>query len=401
MSTSAPLKNHPKMSLRSNVVDDLRGQIETSQLLPGERLPSMAALTERYQVSEITIRAAVRELVNDGYLRSRRGSGIYVESQLPGARNGEVPLPMMSNVVAVLSIVPGGPPASHRQSGSTQYIGHGAIAAAQSSGMHALALHPDRITGEDVAVGEIDQLIAMRPCGVIIPDMASARIQSLELAETLSSHGLRVVMYGGSPELKNYDRVTSDHEQGSYEVTRWLLQRGHRRILNLWPAPAMGYWFAQRRRGYERAMQEAGLEVLPEVLMPAPSARADAEDLLAFAERARQIAASLIEYLTGSDPIDALVLATDSDVFRAASALRLFGKEPNGDVALVGYDNYWMDSPEREFEATIPLATVDKRNLDIGAELVQLLLDRTAGQLAPEPQCRVVQPKLITLDQRL
>ncbi len=72
-----------KATLYQSVVEDITAQIERGILTPGERLPSMNALCEQYQVSDITVRAALKELGRRGLLESRRGSGFYVRAQCP------------------------------------------------------------------------------------------------------------------------------------------------------------------------------------------------------------------------------------------------------------------------------------------------------------------------------
>ena len=73
-------------------------------------------------------------------------------------------------------------------------------------------------------------------------------------------------------------------------------------------------------------------------------------------------------------------------------------KTPNHDVLLAGYDHYWADVPERQYEATPPVATIDKLNARMGEQLVALLRQRVAGELPDAPQCRLVPPQLIVLD---
>jgi GntR family transcriptional regulator len=56
----------------------LRRQIADGVWRPGDRLPSEAEIGEQYEVSRITVRQAFEQLVNDGLVYRRRGSGTYV-----------------------------------------------------------------------------------------------------------------------------------------------------------------------------------------------------------------------------------------------------------------------------------------------------------------------------------
>lgn len=70
MSTDTPLY------LR--VAEDLRAEIESGDLPPGTRLPSVAELIRRYGGSNSVASAAYKLLVDDGLVVSRHGAGHYV-----------------------------------------------------------------------------------------------------------------------------------------------------------------------------------------------------------------------------------------------------------------------------------------------------------------------------------
>ena len=136
------------------------------------------------------------------------------------------------------------------------------------------------------------------------------------------------------------------------------------------------------------------MQPLPPICVPGVAAP-DAQSQAAFEGKTRMLVGYLAEHLTASEPLDALMVHSDGDCFVTAAACRMCGRTPNRDVAVVGYDNYWVETPDREWEACAPMATVDKRNAELGGELVRLLLSRIAGELPATPQRRVVTPQLI------
>ena len=65
------------------VFEDLRGAIESGELSLGTRLPSEAALAERYGVSRPIVREALRSAQTLGLTQTRTGSGTFVIATAP------------------------------------------------------------------------------------------------------------------------------------------------------------------------------------------------------------------------------------------------------------------------------------------------------------------------------
>jgi GntR family transcriptional regulator, transcriptional repressor for pyruvate dehydrogenase complex len=67
-------------TLAQAVADHLRMRIHRGDVSPGERLPAERDLAEQLGVARISLREAIRQLREDGYVEVRRGStgGTYV-----------------------------------------------------------------------------------------------------------------------------------------------------------------------------------------------------------------------------------------------------------------------------------------------------------------------------------
>ena len=63
------------------IADDIAGQIERGELVPGQRLPGEQDLAREYGVARMTIRRAARELRERGLVRVVTGKGTYVTKQ--------------------------------------------------------------------------------------------------------------------------------------------------------------------------------------------------------------------------------------------------------------------------------------------------------------------------------
>lgn len=68
------------MIKHQEIANDLRGQIQSGVYKSGEQLALEREMCEHYGVSRITIKKAVDQLVKEGLVVKRRGSGTFVKS---------------------------------------------------------------------------------------------------------------------------------------------------------------------------------------------------------------------------------------------------------------------------------------------------------------------------------
>lgn len=364
---------------------ELRNQIQRGSLKPGDRLPTLAEITLKSGITGPTIIRAHTLLEQEGLITRRRGHGTFVASK----KQQDLLAGPLVNTVVVLTPSIASSMMSRKAPGWAFFTTAGILEAVQTTSHHAIMLHPDKVNSQD-----IDWLIKQRPYGVIIDDNFSRDSEHLRMiTEACTQSGIPLVALGSLSLWDNCDRVESDHEQGAYEATRWLIAQGRHRIAPIKPASSDLNWVAKRLLGYARAMEEAGLEPMSALISPELSTESVPCEV--FKQRSRQCAVSLFEAMMGLSPCDALLTVSDSPLFYYAAACRLLGKEPGRDILLAGYDNYWHEAPERQWESALPDVTVDKHNVQIGKELVKLLTERINGLCPPVPQIRLVSPSLV------
>ncbi len=79
------------MARYRDIADDLRTRIAGGEFAPGDRLPSIQALMEHYEVPGLnTIRQAQQLLVDDGLVETRQGVGAFVLRSEPVPRPVDV-----------------------------------------------------------------------------------------------------------------------------------------------------------------------------------------------------------------------------------------------------------------------------------------------------------------------
>jgi DNA-binding LacI/PurR family transcriptional regulator len=380
-------------SPRTRAVRSLKQWISDGRLQAGVRLPAETRLAEKLNVSRSTIRLALSDLEREGIVSPDKRRRMVLDRIKPERT-------FLSDAVALITDAP-----EQFERGKmhgtwhSNFIHTGAVDAIRSAGYDVLNIHPSRIAGD-----LIQRLILQQPRGVIIMREVLQTLSGQHLPQALQEGNVPFVIYGGlgrardKESVTSFDTVASDHEYGAYLLTKWLIGKGRRQILRLWDLNIASVtekpeWINQRSLGYERAMAEAGLKALPALEIYNPGQKQDTFE--EFQLQARLLAGYLIEYLTREQPIDALMVVSDSLVPTTTAALKLHHRAPSEQLLVVGYDNMWEDSPARKWEPAPPAATVDKKNLEVGHELMRLLQQRIEGSLPPEGQHRVIKPELI------
>lgn len=214
-------------------------------------------------------------------------------------------------------------------------------------------------------------LIEQRVDGVII---ASSRMDS-RAAETLSSAGIKVVLFNRHPERYSVSFVGVDNEHGGYLATRHLLELGHRRVAFIRGTRGASTSI-EREQGYRRALAEFGIEPNPELIgwgdYHPDVARTTADLLLRMKNRPTAVFAAN----------DVMALS----VIDAATALGLRVPE---DVAVVGFDDIAIAS-----HRLVGLSTIHGDLGQLSREAMTLLLETIGGNLT-EPVRKILPVYLV------
>ena len=175
-------------------------------------------------------------------------------------------------------------------------------------------------------------------------------------------------------EAEGISSVISENLEGAKVGTRHLLARGRRRLL--FSASTLTQPnFRLRQRGFNDALQEAGLT-------PGPTVQG-----WGFAELCAQLGAQFIGVRAEARP-DGIVCANDVVGYLVLQALETLGIRVPQDVALVGYDGTAGAETRRTRLSTV---AIDKR--EMGAAGVRVLLEHLAHPERP-PQQVVIPARL-------
>jgi DNA-binding LacI/PurR family transcriptional regulator len=182
--------------------------------------------------------------------------------------------------------------------------------------------------------------------------------------DRLVEQGTHFVRWGPVLDDQPGISVGCDNLQGGYDVTKHLLQSGHRRIAFLGTATSQYPEFFDRYRGYARAMKEAGAEISRAMQIDAITLEKSGFD-------------ATCELRSRGAEFDAIVAASDLIAIGALRALQECGVDVPRQVAVVGFD----DIPAASL-TNPPLTTVMQDTNRAGALLVETLLRQIAGEPA-------------------
>lgn len=216
---------------------------------------------------------------------------------------------------------------------------------------------------------------------------------------------LPIATFGDTERIENgmlpgIERSTSDHRAGPRLLLEYLASLGVRRVLWYYPSrnrPVLT-WQAERQAGYEEAAQEFGIRLLPvSEVLPITNEVGCCDN---FQRYAKIVAAMLARHLGNGEPPEAIAVDSDVAVPYFQRALRELGIIPGRGFPVVGYDNYYRVSKPFEWEATPPVATIDKNDLRIGEITAELIVRRVrAGEERSDLFHESVPPRLVLPEQ--
>ncbi|MDO7835770.1 LacI family DNA-binding transcriptional regulator [Sphingobium sp. HBC34] len=114
-------------------------------------------------------------------------------------------------------------------------------------------------------IGSVEKLLRNGIDGLLLPPPIC---EAASLAGLPDRHDVPMIGLAPGGDLRNMDCVRIDDEKASYELTRMLLDKGHRRIAIVTLPTALVA--ASRLRGYLRALGDAGVVADMELVWEAP-----------------------------------------------------------------------------------------------------------------------------------
>jgi LacI family transcriptional regulator len=220
-------------------------------------------------------------------------------------------------------------------------------------GYRAFICNSDGRTEQEL--GFLEEVCDRRVDGIVLDSFHLTE----EDVEAVTGGHVPVVWIGGTPDAHpGVDSVRPDDEQGAFEATMHLVDRGHRAIAMIDGPPGSG---TSRRHGYLRALRHAGLDPVP-----ASPLRSD---------WTREAGAQALPRLRRASPRPTAVFCSnDLTAIGLIDAAHGHAIAVPDELAVVGFDDI-----DEAAMTTPPLTTVANPALETGRAAARLLGERMAG----------------------
>lgn len=350
----------PKYQL---IIDDIKSYILSGTYKAGEKIPSELALQESYNVSRQTVRKAILELSNEGFLRSERGSGTYVSSQYRSRTGTKT----MNKTIGVITTY------------ISDYIFPSIIRGIESrlnEDNYSLLLAS---TNNDISQEKkaLEMMLSYGVDGLIIePTRSNVYNPNIAYYLSFKEQDVPFTMINAYYEELEVPFFCLDDVQSSYLATRELIAKGHSQIGIIAKMDDLQGKF--RMKGFIKALGEAKL-------------RFQQEHVLSFDTSTKSdLSANLEVYLNDNrDELTALVCYNDEVGLEVVNVCRELGISIPDDLSIIGQDNSYIAK-----NANIKLTTLTHPQEQMGRDAADWVIKNLQGK-KDLPVSTYYQPVLI------
>jgi len=349
--------------IKEKIINDILER----KLQRDDRFFSEPELCKIYNVSRITVRRAIAELVNEEVLYKIPAKGTFVAEKAHAKRNSHIPEKQIAVIV----------PDIDEYAVATIYAGAKQKADEKS---YSTALYT---TGRDIEkeCREISRLKQMNYSGTIIfPNWGKANAEQIF---ELKRDDFKFVLVDRFFRDIDTDYVVTDNKYGAFLAVSHLIELGHKRIAHIgWPAHTAGM---DRLEGYKEALIKNKLLIEEELIISLDSAK--------FAELKIEPGAGGYEetrrLISSKQCPTAIFAASDPIAIGVLQAIKDAGFRVPDDISVVGFDDLKISSL-----LEVPLTTIAQPFREIGEKAMEILIDKIENNTRTLQQL-VIKPRLV------
>lgn len=334
----------------------------TSSMEPGKKLPDRTILCKTLDTSRTTLDKAIRELTEQGILRSKKGSGTYVVGALDGTvENAENWCVIIPNIMDSI------------YSGLVKGISN----VAQKHNANVILCNSDNDSGKQEQ--NIKRLLVSGVAGfLIVPVIANSPFENSRLYSSLIKSDVPFIFCNRSVDGVSAPVVTSNDFYGGYIATKHLISKGYRHISFV--AKYKYRTSMDRCQGYIAALLENGIPVNRRlIVVPADGNKLDCRS-------------EMLRLLTDpNETVDAVFCFNDDVAIKVMETIKKSGRKISDEIGVIGYDNSTAcDTQDPK------LTSISYKNEEIGEKAASLLYDLCHGKpRSSEFEYYLFQPEIV------
>lgn len=331
------------------IIDDIKSKILSGDFNVGEQIPTESALQEKYKFSRHTVRKAILELANEGFLRSEKGSGTYVSNQYQSKSSGNSNNKTIGVITTYIS----------------DYIFPSIIRGIEgrlNEENYSLLLAS---TNNDVEQEKkaLEMMLSFGVDGLII-EPTKSNLYNPNIAYYLSfkEQDVPFIMINAYYEELDVPFFCLNDVQSSYLATNELISKGHTQIGLI--AKMDDLQGKYRMKGYIKALGEAKLRFQP-------------EQVLSFITETRQdLNTNLKVFLNENiDKLTAIVCYNDEVGLEVVNVCRQLDISIPDKLSIIGQDNSYIAK-----NASIKLTTLTHPQEQMGRDAADWVIKKLQGK---------------------
>lgn len=220
--------------------------VKESKVFPGEQLPSESEIARNFNVSRHTVRQALTNLVQNGWIYKERGKGSFFSDKRESLKS--------KNVAVLTTYI-------------DEYIFPKIISGIEEElrkkGYNLLLFcSKNDIQTEKRCI----QSIVQQDISGLIFEPAQSAINNLNYEEfkILKEKGIKYLKINSNSRDMNSAFIIVNDEYGGYKLTNYLLERGHKKIAALFKTDDLQG--VMRRQGYLKALEDESITLNKDII---------------------------------------------------------------------------------------------------------------------------------------
>jgi len=358
--------------ISSHIIENINsGEYKDNQAVPNER-----ELSELFNVSRITSKRALDELKRDGYIYRIVGSGSYVtpKEQRQNLNGLSYLHRNEQNVIALVM------PIEPKETGMIETI-NGASDVLNKSGYFLTVQNSYLNVKKEKEI--IKSLVDRNIKGIILYPVDS--ISNMDLAIKLLIKNFPIVTIDRYYENVPNRSVYSDNQEGAYQITKHLIDNGHKKIAYI-SSTGIETCSSVRNRftGYCKALNDFGIEIDDDIIING--------DPNVSTELPRDIYFGYVEKLLKNlkeKGVTALEMLNDGEAMMMEKTCLKYGYKVPEDFSITGFDNLELIKHIEK-----PITTIDQDFCKMGKIAAEMIIEMIDQKIEMQ-QSVVIPVKLI------